>query len=64
MSEQEKWECGARRQGSAGGNDPADCDWPLCGCDPYASKVISALIESGVIKDDPPKSGIPKLRLV
>ena len=22
-----------------------DCDWPLCGCDPYADKVIAALGE-------------------
>lgn len=24
--------CGARRQGTAGGNDAADCCWPHCGC--------------------------------
>ena len=24
--------CAARRQGTAGGNYPADCDWPNCGC--------------------------------
>ncbi len=41
------WQCGARKQGSAGGNDPADCDWPFCGCDPYADKVLSAAEESG-----------------
>lgn len=45
-----KWECGARKQGTAGGNDPADCDWPTCGCDPYAMKVIMALDESGRLK--------------
>lgn len=39
--------CAARRQGTAGGNDPADCDWPVCGCDPYADKVVAALQESG-----------------
>jgi hypothetical protein len=27
------FECAARRQGTAGGNDPADCDWPHCDCD-------------------------------
>lgn len=28
--------------------DPSqDCDWPRCGCDPYAEKVIAALEESG-----------------
>lgn len=41
------WECVARKQGTAGGNDPADCDWPLCQCDPYANKVMSALDEAG-----------------
>ena len=41
------WECGARKQGTAGGNDPADCNWPTCGCDPYATKVIETLQESG-----------------
>ena len=25
----------------------ADCDWPTCGCDPYANRVIDALEESG-----------------
>lgn len=25
--------CAARRQGTAGGNDPTDCDWPRCGCE-------------------------------
>lgn len=43
--------CAARRQGSAGGNDPAECDWPVCGCDPYADKVIAALQESGRLPD-------------
>lgn len=44
------WSCGARRQATAGGNDPADCNWPVCGCDPYATKVIEALQESGLLK--------------
>lgn len=39
--------CAARRQGTAGGNDPVDCDWPLCGCDGRADQVIVALIEAG-----------------
>lgn len=30
---------------------PQDCDWPACGCDPYADKVIEALEESGALKD-------------
>lgn len=46
----EKWECGALKQGTAGGNEPVDCDWPVCGCDPYASAVIEALHEIGLIR--------------
>jgi hypothetical protein len=38
-------ECAARKQGTAGGNAPADCDWPGCDCDPEAGKVIEALLE-------------------
>jgi hypothetical protein len=41
------WECAAQKQSTAGGNHPADCDWPCCGCDPYANKVMSALDEAG-----------------
>jgi hypothetical protein len=26
---------------------PQDCDWPFCGCDPHATKVIEALQEMG-----------------
>jgi hypothetical protein len=43
------FECAARKQGTAGGNEPADCNWPMCGCDPCAEKVIDALIESGIL---------------
>lgn len=45
----EKWTCAARKQGTVFGNDPADCDWPMCGCDPYANKVVEALQESGLL---------------
>lgn len=38
--------CKADKSGE-GGNDPQDCDWPGCGCDPYASEVIAAIEESG-----------------
>lgn len=48
------WRCAAREQGSAGGNDPADCDWPVCGCDPAADKVVAALQESGVLRTRAP----------
>lgn len=38
--------CGARNS-SMGAATPADCDWPVCGCDPYAGSVIGALDEAG-----------------
>ena len=44
------FECAARRQGTAGGNSAADCDWPVCGCDPYANKVIEALEERAMME--------------
>jgi putative hemolysin len=40
-----KTECAARKQGTAGGNAPADCDWPGCGCDPVAARVIESLMD-------------------
>jgi hypothetical protein len=45
----ERWECGALKQGTAGGNEPADCNWPVCGCDPYANKVMAALEEMALL---------------
>ena len=47
--EQGAWKCKARAS-NMGANDPQDCDWPVCGCDPYADKVIEALQESGKLK--------------
>lgn len=44
------WECKARKAGTAGGNDPQDCDWPYCGCDPVAEKVLEALAEQDMLK--------------
>jgi len=41
-----KWKCKAL-VGSAGLNDPQDCDYPFCGCDPSSGKVIDTLIECG-----------------
>ncbi len=29
----EAWKCAAQTQGTANGNDPADCDFPHCGCE-------------------------------
>lgn len=40
------WMCAARNA-DVGANDPQDCDWPFCGCDEHADKVIAALQECG-----------------
>jgi hypothetical protein len=40
------WECAGRKQALP---EPGDCDWPVCGCDPRANKVIEALQESGAL---------------
>jgi len=39
----EPFTCKAQRTA----DPPQDCDWPTCGCDPYADKVIESLQESG-----------------
>ena len=36
------------RIANMGASDPPDCDWPFCGCDPAAEKVLETLQESGV----------------
>ncbi len=37
----------AAQHSDTGANDPQECDWPFCGCDPKADKVIEAIEESG-----------------
>jgi hypothetical protein len=44
LSSTKAWECEARRQSLP---EPADCNWPDCGCDPHAMKVIESLLEQG-----------------
>ena len=62
LREQPKYfECKARYSGTAGGNPPQDCDWPMCGCDPVANRVLSSIHESGleiVKKDNPPENSL------
>ena len=41
--ERGSWQCKAQRTA----DPPQDCDWPVCGCDPQAQRVIDALDESG-----------------
>lgn len=38
------WTCAGRKQSLP---EPGECDWPLCGCDPHATKVIESLLEQG-----------------
>lgn len=44
----------AAKHSDTGANDPQDCDWPFCGCDPKADKVIEAIQESGftLVRDE------------
>ncbi len=56
------WECVAQRQSLP---EPADCDWPVCGCDPHANKVIESLEEQGVLSTHPPAPAVgPDVREV
>ena len=41
------WSCKVRAVGLT--DPPQDCDWPFCGCDPYAAKVLEAVSESGYV---------------
>jgi hypothetical protein len=46
--------CAARPNGSfqtPGGGDPQECDWPTCGCDDYANRVVASLEEAGLLKE-------------
>jgi hypothetical protein len=38
------WECMGRKQSLP---EPGECNWPGCGCDPHATKVIESLLEQG-----------------
>jgi hypothetical protein len=44
-SQSAKWECAVAKLGKT--DPPQDCDYPHCGCDPNAAKVVAALIEQG-----------------
>ena len=48
--------CKARAAAAAGGNEGQDCDWPWCGCDPVADRVLAAIQEQGlkIVKEDRP----------
>jgi hypothetical protein len=36
------------RNSGVGGNDPQECAWPECGCDPAANRVIEHYLECGL----------------
>jgi hypothetical protein len=40
----QRFTCAARRGNT---DPPQDCDWPFCGCDSHATKVIETLQECG-----------------
>ena len=42
--------CAVRKQGMT--DPPQDCDWPFCGCDPTASKVLETLGEMDLINEE------------
>lgn len=49
LSETEAGRACKARAGRTDANDPQDCNWPVCGCDPHADKVIAALDEMGLL---------------
>lgn len=57
------WKCKARAC-NMGDNDPAECDWPICDCDPAAERVKDALDECGftIVKKDEPSPSSPATR--
>lgn len=43
-AERPLWECMGRKQSLP---EPGECNWPDCGCDDRATKVIESLLEQG-----------------
>ena len=48
------FECAGRTQALP---EPSGCNWPDCGCDPYATKVIESLVEQGWTTPSRPDAG-------
>lgn len=40
------FQCAGRKQALP---EPGECNWPVCGCDPHAEKVIEALQDAGLL---------------
>lgn len=52
------WKCATL---SYQGQEPQDCDWPYCGCDPKATEVLTALDEHGYdLVDRHAKAALPE----
>lgn len=43
------------------GDPPTDCDWPHCGCDPSATKVLQALDDEGVLIDSARQQAVARV---
>jgi ssDNA-binding Zn-finger/Zn-ribbon topoisomerase 1 len=54
--EPKPWVCSARTINT---DPPQDCDWPGCGCDPYANKVLEALEEARIAPQPAPEPNYP-----
>jgi hypothetical protein len=59
MSADKGWECAAAK-GTSSEAAYAHCDWPHCGCDPYANRVMDALEEASPQTALQPISCAPK----
>ncbi|MDD5358304.1 MAG: hypothetical protein PHX80_04105 [Candidatus Nanoarchaeia archaeon] len=44
VSSKYRWNCKANNTA----DPPEECDWPFCDCDPFATKIIEAIDESGL----------------
>lgn len=42
--DRKSWECMGRKQSLP---ELGECNWPDCGCDPHATRVIESLLEQG-----------------
>lgn len=55
-----EWRCRARYSSLP---DPQDCDWPQCGCDPVATRVLESISESGcyIVREHLPRRQLERL---
>lgn len=48
MEQPQDWKCSAQPRAAI----PTDCNWPNCGCDPHAERVMEGLREAGWMDPD------------